>query len=60
MVHAIGGSKLVELSIACNPTITSRGWKTVPTLLEMPESNVEELNLSFNNFDNEEAFLKMH
>ena len=45
LVHAIGGSKLVELSIACNPTITSRGWKTVPTLLEMPESNVEEFNL---------------
>ena len=54
LVHGIGGpSNLVKLNLSLNRSITIRGWKTLSTLLEMPESDLEKLNLSSNNMSNE-------
>jgi len=51
LVHAIGGSKWVRLSLARNQLITSEGYKTLSTLLERPDSSLEKLLLYDNNID---------
>ena len=51
LVHAIGGSKLVRLSLSRNHFITLEGYKTLSNLLERPESTLEKLLLHENNID---------
>ena len=57
LVHAIDDSQLQVLDLSHNPTITSRGWKTLSTLLELPNSNLKNLDLSHNDLDDEGAFI---
>ena len=44
-----GGSELKVLNLGSNPSITTKGWKIVSTLLEIPGSNLEALLVSNNN-----------
>ena len=53
LTHGISGSQLVKLVLSCDRSITIRGWKTLSTLLQMPDSNLEEIDLSLNNTSNE-------
>ena len=53
LVHVIAESKLRDLDLSCNRSITAIGWKKVSTLLERPDSNLEKLYLSRNNIGNE-------
>ena len=57
LTHAIGGSNLADLTLSCNPSITTRGWKTLSTLFEMPDSNLEKLSLQHSNIGNEDALI---
>ena len=58
LVHALSGcNQLQELSFSCNRSITARGWKTVSTLLERPDSNLKELFLSSNSLVGNEGVL---
>ena len=53
MINALGaiggGSELKVLNLGSNPSITSKGWKIVSTLLEIPGSNLVKLDISDNN-----------
>ena len=44
-----GGSELKVLNLGSNPSITTKGWKIVSTLLEIPGSNLVKLDISDNN-----------
>ena len=57
LTHAISCSNLQVLTLACNYSITIKGWKTLSTLLERRDSNLEKLNLSVNNIDDEVALI---
>ena len=58
LVHALSGcNQLQELSFSCNRSITARGWETVSTLLERPDSNLKELFLCSNSLGNEGALM---
>ena len=52
LIHALangGSSKSLEvLNLSDNHAITNKGWRTVSTLLEMPDSNLERLIISNN------------
>ena len=50
-----GGRKLVKLNLARNQLITIKGWRTLSTLLEIPDSNLEMLYPGGNNIVNEGA-----
>ena len=50
-------NQLQELDLAANREITSNGWKKVVTLLEMPGSNLEKLDISCNNIGDEGALV---
>ena len=52
LVHSIGASELRYLILIGNRSITAKGLKALSTLLEMPESNLEELKLLYNNIGN--------
>ena len=60
LVHGISGSKLQELDLSYNPSITIKGLKTLSTLLEMPGSNLERLILNDNDIGNEGALVFAH
>ena len=61
LTDAISGSQLQVLDLSSqglisnNRTITAKGWKTLSTLLETPDSNLIEIDLSANNVDDEGA-----
>ena len=57
LVNGISGSQLQVLDLSSNRTITSRGWKTVSTLLAMPDSNLKKLYHGYNNIGDEEALI---
>ena len=58
LVHALSScNQLQELHLSSNRSITKRGWKTVSTLLELPDSNLEEIDLSRNNINDEVALI---
>ena len=57
LTHAISRSQLVELDLHANPTIAIRGWRTLSTLLEMPDSNLERLIITDNDIDDEGALV---
>jgi len=48
-------NQLQELNLSANREITINGWKKVATLLEMPSSNIELLDVSYNEIRDEEA-----
>ena len=52
-----GGSKLENLYLSYNQTITISGWQTVSALLEMPDSNLKKVILNHNNIGNEGAVI---
>ena len=45
----VNGHQLQGLYLASNQLITTRGWESLSTLLEVPNSNLEELVFSSNN-----------
>ena len=51
--QSIRGSKLQELKLMENQSITIRGWKAVSTLLATPDSNLKELASHGNDIGNE-------
>ena len=57
LTGAISECQLVELFLTGNPTITIGGWKTLSTLLAMPDSNFNSLVLHLNNIGDEGAFI---
>jgi len=57
LVQALHGHTLQELNLGGNESITIRGWTVLSTLLEMPGSNLEELDVGNNNFGNEGALV---
>jgi len=57
LAHAINGSKLADLTLSDNPTITIRGWKTLSTLFEMPDCDLEKLTVESNNIGDEGALI---
>ena len=57
LVHSIGASELRYLILIGNRSITAKGLKALSTLLEMPESNLEELKLLYNNIGNRWALI---
>ena len=46
---------LKELYLIGNPSITTKGWQSLATMLEAPNSNLQELYISQNNIDDEAA-----
>ena len=60
LTGAISGSKLMELNLSRNQSITTKGWKTLSTLLEIPSSNLERLILKDNEIGNEGALVFAH
>ena len=44
---------LRELWMNDNPTITTRGWQSLATILEAPNSNLERLDIAHNNVDDD-------
>ena len=58
LVHVLSScNQLQEMNLSWNRSITKRGWKKVSTLLEMPDSNLEEIDLSRNNINDEGALI---
>jgi len=57
LVSAIGGSKLVRLSLSRNRFITSEGYKTLSNLLERPDSSLKFLFLRSNNIGDDGALV---
>ena len=55
LLPALCEHTLQELKLGYNHLITIIGWKAVSTLLETPDSNLETLNISFNNIGDDEA-----
>jgi len=55
LLPALRGHTLQELYLGHNRSITIKGWKKVSTLLEMPDTNLETLNISFNDVGDNEA-----
>lgn len=51
------GNKLRTLSLVSNPSITTRGWRAVSTLLKSPNSDLEELLLERNGIGDEGAVI---
>lgn len=49
------GNQLQELNLSANREITISGWMAVATLLEMPDSKLEKLDISGNFIRDEEA-----
>ena len=50
-------NKLQQLVLRQNSSITTRGWKALSTLLEMPRSNLTSLDISRNNIGAKEALV---
>ena len=46
-------NQLNELYISDNPSITTKGWQSLATILEAPNSNLEVLDMSQNNVNDE-------
>jgi len=46
-------SSLHQLWLNSNPSITSKGWQILASILEAPNSNLEELYIGSNNVDDE-------
>ena len=46
---------LEELRVCDNPSITTRGWQSLASILESPNSNLQELYITRNNIDDEAA-----
>jgi len=55
--QSIRGSKLQELNLAGNRSISTRGWKAVSSLLATPNCCLERLDISDNNIGDDEALL---
>ena len=56
LVHALATcSCLEELQLVGNPTITSKGWQSLASILEAPNSNLREIFIANNNVDDEAA-----
>ena len=51
----VNGHQLQGLYLASNQLITTRGWESLSTLLEVPNSNLEELVFSSNNIGDDGA-----
>ena len=55
------GNQLQDLNLSSNDSITISGWMAVATLLEMPDSKLEKLDLSGNHFGMmRHSYLQMH
>ena len=46
-------SHLEDFHLSNNPSITTKGWQSFATVLEAPNSNLERLDISQNNIDDE-------
>ena len=46
---------LRKLYLSNNPSITTKGWQSLATVLESPSCNLERLGIASNNVDNEAA-----
>ena len=58
LVHALSScNQLQELNLARNPTITTTGWKTLSTLFEISDTNLQKLLIPDNNIGNKEALI---
>jgi len=58
LVNALNnGNKLQQLYLSWNRSITIDGWKMLSTILEMPESNLKRLFVSYNNNFGDEGAL---
>jgi Leucine-rich repeat (LRR) protein len=58
LVNALAnGNQLKELYLGSNESITSRGWKTLATLLEMPGSAIKKLSVGCNDIGDEGALV---
>ena len=44
-------NRLEMLRLFCNPSITTRGWRSLASILESSNSNLTELDVDQNNFD---------
>ena len=54
-------SHLKELHLFTNPSVTTKGWQSLATILEAPNSNLQELHIADNNINDEAvaAFAKV-
>ena len=50
-------NQLQELNLGCNTLITIKGWRAVATLLELPHTKLETLNIYNNNIGNDGALV---
>ena len=58
LVNALSnGNKIEVLDLSWNEVITIKGWKEVATLLEMPDTKLETLNIANNNMGNDGALV---
>jgi len=55
LVSGLGHHKLQDLNLGFNRSITIKGWKKVSTLLELPGSNLKELDVNYSNIGNDVA-----
>jgi len=53
LVPSLKSCSLQSLKLTSNQGITSRGWKQIATMLEAPNSNLEELYIMRNNIDDD-------
>ena len=59
LVNALNNNvnTLQELKLGSNQSITIKGWKTLSTLLEMPDSILVTLHVNNNNIGDDEALV---